>query len=44
MLKEPVTITTEPINATRVNNPNSVAPNTTTITSTASIIRVAIDG
>ena len=35
--------TTEPINTTRVNNPNLVAPNTTTINSTTSIIRVAID-
>ena len=43
-LKEPVATTTEPANAARVNNPNSVAPSTTTISYTTSIIKVAIDG
>ena len=41
-LKEPAAAA-KSINAARVNNPNLVAPNTATINSTTSIIRVAID-
>ena len=43
-LKEPVAAAIEPTNAARVNNPNSVAPSTTTISCTTSIVKVAIDG